>query len=65
MLTEEPGLAHFAEDNDSIVTPDGSKTGFVVTVWPKQSDGEMKPITFGSKILKDTGKTTQSEIQNC
>ena len=48
MLTEEPALAHYAKDRDNIVTTDASKTGLGITLWQRQSDGELKPIAFGS-----------------
>ena len=47
-LTEEPCLAHYAKDRENIVTTDASKTGLGITLWQKQSDGEIKPIAFGS-----------------
>ena len=56
MLTEEPGLAHYAKDKDNIVTTDASKTGLGITLWQKQVDGELKPIAFGSRLLNDTEK---------
>ena len=49
MLTEEPCLAHY-------VTTDASKTGLGMTLWQKQSDGEIKPIAFGSRYLNDSEK---------
>ena len=54
MLTEEPCLAHYAKDRENIVTTDASKTGLGITLWQKHSDGEIKPIAFGSRYLKDT-----------
>ena len=42
MLTEEPCLAHYAKDKENIVTTDASKTGLGITLWRKQSDGEIK-----------------------
>ena len=56
MLTEEPCLAHYAKDRENIVTTDASKTGLGITLWQKQSDGEIKPIAFGSRYLNDSGK---------
>ena len=56
MLTEEPCLAHYAKDRENIVKTDASKTGLRITLWQKQSDGEMKPIAFGSRYLNDTEK---------
>ena len=61
MLTEEPCLAHYAKDRENIVTTDASKTGLGITLWQKQSDGEIIPIAFGSRYLNDSKKTTQSE----
>ena len=60
MLSEEPCLAHYAKDSDNIVTTDASKTGLGITLWQKQSNGEIKPIAFGSRYLNDSRKITQS-----
>ena len=54
LLTEEPCLAHYAKDRDNIVTTDASKTGLGITLWQKQSDGEIKPIAFGSRYLNES-----------
>ena len=54
MLTEEPCFAHYAKDRENIVTTDASKTGLGITLWQKQSDGEIKPIAFGSRYLNDS-----------
>ena len=56
MLTEEPCSAHYAKDRENIVTTDASRTGLGITLWQKQSDGEIKPIAFGSRYLNDTEK---------
>ena len=56
MLTEEPCLAHYAKDRENIVTTDASKIGLGITLWQKQSDGELKPIAFGSRYLNDSEK---------
>ena len=56
MLTEEPCLLHYAKDRENIVTTDASKTGLGITLWQKQSDGEIKPIAFGSRYLNDSEK---------
>ena len=56
MLTEEPCLAHYAKDRENIVTTDASKTLLGITLWQKQSDGEIKPIAFGSRYLNDSEK---------
>ena len=56
MLTEEPCLVHYAKDRENIVTTDASKTGLGITLWQKQSDGEIKPIAFGSRYLNDSEK---------
>ena len=53
-MTEEPSLAHYAKDRDNIVTTDASKTGLGITLWQKQSDGEIKPIAFGSRYLNES-----------
>ena len=53
LLTEEPCLAHYAKDRDNIVTTDASKSGLGITLWQKQSDGEIKPIAFGSRYLNE------------
>ena len=54
LLTEEPCLAHYAKDRDNIATTDASKTGLGITLWQKQSDGEIKPIAFGSRYLNES-----------
>ena len=56
MLTEEPALAHYAKDNDNIVTTDAGKTGLGISLWQKQADGELKPIAFGSRFSNDSEK---------
>ena len=56
MLTEEPCLAHYAEDRENIVTTDASKTELGISLWQKQPDGEVKPIAFGSRYLIDSEK---------
>ena len=56
MLTEEPALAHYANDKDNIVTTDASITGLGITLWQKQADGELKPIAFGCRFLNDSEK---------
>ena len=56
MLTEEPCLAHYAKYRENIVTTDASKTGLGITLWQKQSDGEITPIAFGSRYLNDSEK---------
>ena len=56
MLIEEPCLAHYTKDRDNIVTTDASKTGLGITLWQKQSNGEIKPIAFGSRYLNDSEK---------
>ena len=56
MLTEEPWLAHYAKDRKNIVTTDASKTGLGLILWQKHSDGEIKPIAFGSRYLNDSEK---------
>ena len=56
MLTGEPCLAYSAKDRENIVTTDASKTGLGITLWQKQSDGEMKLIAFGSRYLNDSEK---------
>ena len=61
MLTKEPCLAHYAKDRGNIVTTNASKTGLEITLWQKQSDGEIKPVEFGSRYLNDSEKTIQSE----
>ena len=56
MSTKEPCLAHYEKDRENIVTTDASKTGLGLTLWQKQSDGEIKPIAFGSRFLNDSEK---------
>ena len=36
LLTQKPGLAHYAKDRENIVTTDASKTGLGITLWQKQ-----------------------------
>ena len=47
-------LAHYAKDRDTIVTTDASKTVLGITLWQKQSDGQIKPKAFGSRYLKES-----------
>ena len=56
MLTDKPCLAHYAKDKCNIVTTDASKTGLGITLWQKQDNGKIKPITFGRRYLNDTKK---------
>ena len=56
MLTEKPCLAHYTKDKDNMVTTDASKTGFGITLWQKQDDGELKQIAIGSRYLNNTKK---------
>ena len=56
MLTKKPCLAHYAKHKNNMVTTDASKTGFGITLWQKQDNGEIKPIAFGSRYLNDTEK---------
>ena len=57
ILTEAPSLAHYAKDRDNIFTTDASKTGLGNTLWQKQSDGEIRPIAFGSRNLNESEQT--------
>ena len=52
MFTEEPGLAHHAKDN--IVTTGASKTAPGITLWQKQTNGDLKPIALRSRFLTDS-----------
>ena len=56
LLTGEPCLAHFEKDRENIVTTDASKTSLGITLSQKQSDGEIKPIAFGSRCLIESEK---------
>ena len=56
MLTEEHCLAHYAKDRENIFTTDASETGLGLTSWQQQSDGEIKPLAFGSRYLNDSEK---------
>ena len=46
MLTEEYCLAQYDKDRDDIVSIDASKSGLGMTLWQKQTDGEIKLIAF-------------------
>ena len=61
LSTEEPCLAHYTNDRENIVTTDASTTGLGITLWQKQSDGEIEPIAFGSRYLKESEKIIRSE----
>ena len=52
--TEKRDLAHYAKDKNNIVTIDASKLGLGITLWQKQTDGELKPMTFGSRFPNDS-----------
>ena len=54
MLTEEPYLAHYAEDEDNIITSIASTTGFGIILWQKQDDRNQKPIAFGLRYSNET-----------
>ena len=56
MLTECPCSAHYAKDNDNMVTTDASKTGLGITLWQRQDNGDIKPIVHSNRYLNDTGK---------
>ena len=60
-LSEEPCLTHYAKARGKIVTTDASKTGHGIILWQKQSDGEIKPISFDSRY---SNETYQLEDQN-
>ena len=45
--------SHYAKDRENIVTTDARKTGAGIPLWRKQSDGETKPIAFGSRYVKE------------
>ena len=63
-LTEDTCLAQNAKDRDNIVTTDASKIGLGITLWQKQSDGEIKPIEFGSRYLNESkGKNSIEELE--
>ena len=40
-------------NKENIVTTDACTTGLGVALWQKQSNGELKPIAFASRYLKD------------
>ena len=44
------------KDKDNMVTTDASKPGLDITLWPKQDDGNIKPIAYSSRFLNDTKK---------
>ena len=46
MLTEEYCLAQNDKDRDDIVSINASKFGLGMTLWQKQTDGEIKLIAF-------------------
>ena len=56
MLTEGPGLAHYAKDKDNIVTTDASTTCLGITIRQKQDNENTKPIAHGNIYLNDTEK---------
>ena len=64
MITEETGLAHYAKDKGNIVTTDASKTSLGISLWQKQTDGELKPIAFGSRFLNDCERNYSIENSN-
>ena len=53
-MNKEPCFAHYAKDRDNIVTTDASKTGLDITLWLKQSGGEVKSIAFGSRYPNES-----------
>ena len=48
MLTEGTCLAHYAKENNNIVSTDAGTTGLGITLWQKQDDRNTKPIAYGS-----------------
>ena len=56
MLTEKPCLGHYAKDKENLVKTDASKTGFGITLWQKQDNGNNKSIAFGCRYLNYTKK---------
>ena len=54
-LTSLPCLAQY-NGNKNIVTTDACTTGLGVTLWQRQSNGELKPIAFASRYLNDAEK---------
>ena len=63
LLTEEPCVAHYAEDRDNIATTDASKTGLGITLWQKEPDGDIKPRAFGSRYINESEKNSIGELE--
>ena len=63
MFTEGSCIAHYANDEDNIVTTDASTTGLGITLWQKQDDGNTKPIAFASGYLNETGRYSVGELE--
>ena len=52
MFTEEPCLAHYAKDNENMITATASQTGLGNTLRQEQYNREIKPTAFGWMIFK-------------
>ena len=52
MFTEEPCLAHYAKDNENMITATASQTGLGITLRQEQYNREIKPTAFGWMIFE-------------
>ena len=55
MITDVSCLAHFARDQDNVVTTDAILSGLGITLWQRQDVNTNRPIAF-ARYLKDAEK---------
>ena len=55
-ITEIPCLAHYNSNLQNIITTDASIKGLGATLWQKQENGDIKPISYASRFLSDAEK---------
>ena len=46
-------MAHFARDQDNIVSTDASRSEVGITLWQKQNDDTIRPKAFASRYLNE------------
>ena len=56
MLTEGPCLAHYAKEEENIVTTDVSTPGLGITLRQKQDDRNHKTNSIRKQVFKRNGK---------
>ena len=55
-IPNNPCLAHYKVNNESILTTDACTKRLEVTLWQRQKDGNLKPVGYASRFISDTKK---------